>query len=371
MKTDWKMVSSVLLLILFIGTPLTAESPHFLQPPPGISQTEFDRVYREGANLQVVYRALYHTVRPAVVKVIAETTVESPSRSVPPEVLQDPFWRRLFQAPSQQQQQRVQSFGTGFVIDTSGLIVTNKHVVGNVRSVTIQFMDGKTVAGQVQGSDGMTDVAVIKIDPPAGLQALPLGDSDQAAVGDIVVAVGNPFGLDGTFTTGVVSGVHRANLDASGMRFIQTDASINQGNSGGPLLNLRGEVIGINRMIFSRSGDSAGIGFAIPMNAVKSIIQKIASGEQTERAFLGVEIVEIPQQYNIRGALVTGVYQESGAFHAGINPRDVIVKVDNRTVASPDDLVEYISHKHVGDVVQLVVVRSGRQMQVQAELKAF
>ena len=281
---------------------------------------------------------------------------------------------------------QVQSAGTGFIVSKDGLIVTNRHVVQGSDKVTVTLSDGTELdnvekVGQTSSGDPL-DIAFLRIKDAKGKELRPtsLGDSSKVLVGEKVLAIGNALGqFQNTVTAGIISGYGR-NVEASDgtgrnsetlQNLFQTDAAINQGNSGGPLLNLQGEVIGINRMIFSRSGDSAGIGFAIPMNAVKSIIQKIASGEQTERAFLGVEIVEIPQQYNIRGALVTGVYQESGAFHAGINPRDVIVKVDNRTVASPDDLVEYISHKHVGDVVQLVVVRSGRQMQVQAELKAF
>ena len=360
----------IILFILFFSTtfaPLSAQTD--VKPPAGMSAAEFQRIYRDGANLQTIFRTIYANVRPSVVRVMAEVEGKT-GQEIPPGLLQDPFFRKFFPQQSPASRKAI-SFGTGFIIDASGLIVTNRHVVGDARVVKVHLHDGTILDGQVRGTDELTDVALIQVKPTVALTAVRLGDSDKIQVGDIAIAVGNPFGLDGTFTTGVISGLHRADLDESGLKFIQTDAAINQGNSGGPLLNLNGEVIGINRMIYSPSGGSIGIGFAIPVTAVQPVIRQIAATGKYERPLLGVKIDAVQDAEGNTGARIVEVVGGSSAHDAGLVPGDVIVGIDRNNIAGPDDLARYIQSKHVGDSVQLDVVRKGRRFQVQTRLKSI
>lgn len=360
-----------LLFVLFYSfsvSSVIAESPA-LNPPPGMSAAEFQRVYKDGANLQTIFRTIYASVRPSVVRVMAE--VDAPNgQQIPPGIMQDPFFRRFF--PKQPKGGRKSiSFGTGFIIKSSGLILTNRHVVGSARTVKVHLHDGTVLDGQVRGGDALTDVALIQVSSKTPLKAVRLGNSDRIQVGDIAIAVGNPFGLDGTFTTGVISGLHRAGLDESGLKFIQTDASINQGNSGGPLLNLNGEVIGINRMIYSPSGGSIGIGFAIPVTAVQPVIKQIAETGKFERPLLGVKIDAVQDAQGNRGARIVEVVGGSSAHTAGLVPGDVIIAIDESNISGPDDLSRYIQSKRVGDPIQLEVVRKGRRFLVKTKLKSI
>jgi serine protease Do len=333
-----------------------------------MSAAEFERIYRDGANLQTIFRAVYESVRPSVVRVMAE--VDAPrGQAIPPGILEDPFFRRFFPSPPTNKKKAI-SFGTGFVIDASGLIVTNRHVVSTAREVKVHLHDGTVLAGKVRGGDELTDVALIQVESQQPLPAVRLGNSDDIRVGDIAIAVGNPFGLDGTFTTGVISGLHRAGLDESGLKFIQTDASINQGNSGGPLLNLGGEVIGINRMIYSPSGGSIGIGFAIPVKSVQPIIRQLAETGRVERPLLGVKIDATPPGSPAPGAMVVEVVGGSAAQEAGLVPGDVIVKVDDHIISGPEELARYIQSRQVGDRIELEIMRKDRRIRVRTRLKS-
>lgn len=355
------------LFYAFFTAPAVAQSD--LRPPPGVSASEFQRIYKDGANLQTIYRAIYAEVRPSVVRVMAQVSRPT-GQEIPPALLKDPFFRRLF--PQQPRGSRKSmSFGTGFIIRASGMIVTNRHVVGDAKVVKVHLHDGTVLDGRVRGGDELTDVALVQVKSRKPLKAVRVGDSDRIQVGDIAIAVGNPFGLDGTFTTGVISGVHRAGLDESGLKFIQTDASINQGNSGGPLLNLKGEVIGINRMIYSPSGGSIGIGFAIPVTSVQPVIQQIAETGKFERPLLGVKIDAVQDARGNRGARIVEVVGGSSAHSAGLVPGDVIIAIDKKSIQGPDDLSRQIQRKRVGDAVQLDVVRKGRRFVVETKLKSI
>jgi S1-C subfamily serine protease len=374
-RTKSLRTGAFVLLALFYGfsspAPLAAQtgSGPVLQPPAGMSPAEFERIYKDGANLQTIFRAIYAGVRPSVVRVMAEVSAPT-GQEIPPALLKDPFFRRFFPQQPRGSRKSV-SFGTGFIINASGLIVTNRHVVGDAQTVKVHLHDGTVLDGQVRGGDELTDVALVQVKSAKPLQPARLGDSDDIQVGDIAIAVGNPFGLDGTFTTGVISGLHRAGLDESGLKFIQTDASINQGNSGGPLLNLNGEVIGINRMIYSPSGGSIGIGFAIPVTAVQPVIQQIAETGKFERPLLGVKIDAVQDARGNRGALIVEVVGGSSAHSAGLVPGDVIIAIDKKSIKGPDDLSRQIQRKRVGDAVQLDVVRKGRRFVVNTKLKSI
>ncbi|MCB1172749.1 MAG: trypsin-like peptidase domain-containing protein [Leptospiraceae bacterium] len=368
-----KLLPGLLLLALL---PLTAESlPDSLKVPEGVNKAELERAYAEAKSKQLLFRTIYANVRPSVVKVVVVTRLkESPAAKQDP-FYNSPFFRQYYNEAPTKSNKAVRSAGTGFIIDSEGTIITNSHVVHNASEVRIELFNGRKVMGKVRGIDNLTDVAVIKIPVSEDLKPVPIGDSEQVEVGDVALAVGNPYELDGTFTTGIISGVKRANLDASGMKFLQTDASINQGNSGGPLINIRGEVIGINRMIFSPSGGSIGLGFAIPIKDVQPVIARIIQTGRFDRPFLGVEIGALPPEVVSRlgrpGVFVTGVFKDSGAHKAGIQPRDILLSIDGSNLLSPEQLSQYVQSRKIGQSVQIQLFRKGQVYKVAAEIKQW
>ncbi len=336
-----------------------------LAPPPGVASEDFSRAVDQMRNRQIVNRAVYDSVRPSTVQIM----VKEKAASNEAELFLNPYGRRR---PDRGQQQQATSLGSGFIIDSSGLIVTNRHVVRGAKEVDVKLSDGRLVRGTVKGYDDATDIALVQVQGLSNLQVARLGDSDAVRVGDIVFTVGNPFGLDGTLSTGVVSAVARS-LDGTGMKFIQTDAAINPGNSGGPLINLDGEVIGINSMIFSTTGANIGIGFAIPMSEAKRIIQEIRTSGTVVRPFLGIMIealtVEGKKKLGIEhGVMVAGVFRGSGADKAGIELEDIIEKVDGKWYDDPAILSAYVQSKKVGDRVPVDLIRKGQRITVMVTL---
>src|ERR1700684_2332815 len=271
-------------------------------------------------------------VSPAVVNIATRGTIkEAPGQRNP--LLDDPFFRRFFDAPpdSRPRERQFQSAGSGVIIDAkNGYIVTNHHVVENASEITITLFDDRTFSAKVIGSDEGADIAVLQAKQP-NLVAMALCDSTKLEVGDYVVAIGNPFGLQHTVTAGIVSALGRTGINPDGYEdFIQTDASINPGNSGGALVNLRGELVGINSAILSRSGGNIGIGFAIPVNMVKGVMDQLIKYGQVKRGVLGVQLYsvnsEIAKEFGLTettGALVAGVVQGSAADRARINNGDI------------------------------------------------
>ena len=261
-----------------------------------------------------------------------------------------------------------QAQGSGFVYDTDGHVVTNQHVVAGATSVKVTFADGSTYDATVVGTDPSTDLAVLKVDAPTSeLQPLALADSDEVAVGDGVVAIGSPYGLEGTVTSGIVSALDRTIDSTNGYSIpgaIQTDAAINHGNSGGPLLNMQGRVIGVNSQIESESGGNVGIGFAIPSNTVRSVVKKLKSGQQVEHAYLGVSL----QNAASGGAQVATVTEGSPASKAGLETGDVVVSFDGETITSADDLTSAVLAQQPGDSVEITVERDGSTKTVTATL---
>ena len=260
------------------------------------------------------------------------------------------------------------ALGTGFVYDVKGNIVTNEHVVSGASSVTVKFGDGSTYSGTGVGTDPSTDLAVVHVNAPAAkLKALTLADSSNVGVGDGVVAIGNPFGLDGTVTTGIVSALDReiaAPDDTPIEGAIQTDAAINHGNSGGPLLDLNGKVIGVTSQIQSDSGGNDGVGFAVPSNTVRSIASQLIATGKAKHALLGVQI----RSTNAGGASVAEVSAGSGAANAGVKVGDVITAVDGTSVPSASKLRALIAEHQPGDKITLTVRRGGSTQTLTATL---
>jgi putative serine protease PepD len=260
-----------------------------------------------------------------------------------------------------------QGQGSGFVYDKDGHVITNQHVVDGAESVSIRFWNGKTYDAEVVGTDPSTDLAVLKVDAPASvLVPLSLADSDQVQVGDSVVAIGSPFGLDQTVTTGIVSALHREMQSQSGFTIddsIQTDAAINHGNSGGPLLDARGRVIGVNSQISSESGGNDGVGFAIPSNTIKSIVSQLIADGKAEHAFLGIELRD-----GDGGAEIVRVRAGTPADEAGLRAGDVITAVGGERVTNGDDLRAAINARSPGDRVEIEFRRNGDDRTVTVEL---
>jgi Do/DeqQ family serine protease len=315
-------------------------------------------------------------VSPSVVNIATRGTIKEQSGRNP--LLDDPFFRRFFDAPqdSKPRERQFQSAGSGVIVDAkNGYIITNHHVVENASEITITLLDNRTFSAKVIGSDEGADVAVLQARQP-NLVPMPLGDSAKLEVGDYVVAIGNPFGLQHTVTAGIVSALGRSgiNPEAGGYEdFIQTDASINPGNSGGALVNLRGELVGINSAILSRSGGNIGIGFAIPVNMVRGVMDQLIKYGQVKRGVLGVQLysvnADIAKEFGLTettGALVAGVAQGSAAERAGIKTGDIITSLNGITMKSSGELRNAIGMLHVGDKVELGVLRDGKPRKVTA-----
>jgi serine protease Do/serine protease DegQ len=314
-------------------------------------------------------------ISPSVVNIATRGTIkEKPGQRNP--LLDDPFFRRFFDTPpdSKPRERQFQSAGSGVIVDAkNGYIITNHHVVENASEITITLLDNRSFAAKVIGSDEGADIAVLQAKQP-NLVAMALGDSAHLEVGDFVVAIGNPFGLQHTVTAGIVSALGRSGINPEGYEdFIQTDASINPGNSGGALVNLKGELVGINSAILSGSGGNIGIGFAIPVNMVKGVMDQLIKYGQVKRGILGVNIYnvtpEIAKEFGLTdssGALVAGVAQGSSAEHAGIKTGDIITSINGIAMKSAGELRNAIGMLRVGDKVDIGLLRDGKPRQVTA-----
>lgn len=323
--------------------------------------------------------AAVNRVGPAVVRIDTERTV---ARRLRDPLFEDPLFRRFFgdNLPQESPSERQRGLGSGVIIDRSGEILTNAHVVNQADKVTVLLKDGRTFEGKVQGADEVTDLAVVKISAGGDLPVATLGNSNGVQVGDWAIAVGNPLGLDNTVTLGIISTLKRTSADVGipdkRIDFIQTDAAINPGNSGGPLLNDRGEVIGINTAI---RPDAMGIGFAIPIDKAKAIKDQLMRGERISHPYLGVQTVtltpQLAQQNNsdpnspfqvpeVKGVLVVRVLPNTPAAAAGVRRSDVIVQIDGQAITTAQQLQSLVDSTRVGQVLQVRVQRGSQTQQL-------
>jgi serine protease Do len=263
---------------------------------------------------------------------------------------------------------RVNSLGSGFIIDSSGLVVTNNHVIADADEINVILNNGSKLTAELVGKDSKSDLAVLRVHPEKPLKAVKFGDSDKLRLGEWVIAIGNPFSLGGTVTAGIVSARNRDINSGPYDNYIQTDAAINRGSSGGPLFNLSGEVVGINTAIVSPSGGSIGIGFAVPSNSAVAVIDQLRQYGETRRGWLGVRIQQVTDDIAeslsikpVRGALVAGVDDRGPAKPAGIEPGDVVVKFDGRDINEMHDLPRIVADTPIGKEVEVVVIRGGKE----------
>ncbi len=309
---------------------------------------------------------LVKSLLPGVVNISVSSKVE-----IQNPLMNDPFFRRFFNVPDQPQTEEMQAIGSGVIADAEkGYIITNNHVVAQADKVKVRLSDDREFDAKVVGTDPDTDIAVLQV-KGVTLKALPLGDSDAMQVGDFVLAIGSPFNLRGTVTSGIISGLGRTTDDGGIQDFIQTDASINPGNSGGALVNLRGEVVGINSQILSQGGGSIGIGFAIPINLVKAVMTQLTANGKVERGRIGIigqpltaDIAKALGLKDGHGALIAQVVPGSPAAKAGLKPEDVVVEANGKSIESFSQLRNIVGLLRIGDKVDLKVLRDGEQRDV-------
>ncbi len=331
---------------------------------------------------------LAEEVTGAVVNISASTTVEARNRTLPQlppgtpfEDLFEEFFNRRGQGNNNNNDdnaprtRRSNSLGSGFVIDPSGIVVTNNHVIGDANDISVIFSDGTRLKAEIVGKDSKVDLAVLKVESDKPLKAVKFGDAEAIRPGDWVMAIGNPFGLGGSVTAGIVSARGRNIESGPYDNYIQTDASINKGNSGGPLFNMNGEVIGINTAILSPTGGSVGIGFAVPASTAAPIIEQLRQFGETRRGWLGVRIQNVDdataEALNLgsaRGALIAGIDEKGPAKPAGLEVGDVIVRFDGKEVKDSRDLPRIVASTPVGKAADVTIVRKGQEMTKQVTL---
>jgi serine protease Do len=321
-------------------------------------------------------------VQSAVVNISTSQNV-NPSQQVPMPQLPpgspfEEFFEEFFKNRNEgdpKRQRKVSSLGSGFVIDASGIVITNNHVIAEADEIIVNFNDGSKLRAELIGRDEKVDLAVLRVKPKTPLRAVSFGDSDKTRVGEWVMAIGNPFGLGGSVTVGVVSARNR-NIESSLYDdFIQTDAAINRGNSGGPLFNLQGEVIGINTAIFSQTGGSIGIGFAIPANTVLPLIKQLRETGEIQRGWIGVSIQPVDDQIadslglpSPRGALIASVGENGPAQKGGMLAGDVVIRFNGQEVREMRNLPRIVAGSEIGKTVDVVVIRKGKEITLRIEV---
>ena len=374
------LMGSVLGVAFFLGSLLET-------PLNGLLGARSDR--REAqAQLQIPssFAELAAAAKPSVVNISTTRVVRMGERAMPPfsreqfgrgpqqrgeqepfrRFFGDDFWEQFFGRGQPQRELKEKSLGSGFVIDKDGYILTNDHVVQDANDIRVKFENGKELKAKIVGRDRKSDLALIQVSPSLNLQPATLGDSNQLRVGDWVVAIGNPFGLEQTVTAGIVSAKDRVIGSGPYDDFIQTDASINPGNSGGPLFNTRGEVVGVNTTIFSQTGGNIGIGFAIPINMAKNVADQLRNQGKVRRGWLGLSVQPVTEEMasaldlaSSKGALVADVLPSSPADHSGIKRGDVIVEFDGGAIKDSRDLSQLAAKASPGKSIKIKAIRDG------------
>ncbi|MBI4709586.1 MAG: DegQ family serine endoprotease [Nitrospirae bacterium] len=358
-------LASGIIFFAAMGLPFNAYSE-----TPKISKESVDILTKTGQAMADVAAA----VKPAVVNVSTSRTIKIPQSDFAP-FFNDPFFRRFFGDEFSQRrmpkEHKTASLGSGVIVSPDGYILTNNHVIKDADEIKVLLSDKREFKGTVKGVDPKTDLAVIKIEA-ANLPVAPWGDSDKLRVGEIVLAIGSPYGLNQTITMGIVSAVGRADVGIADYEdFIQTDAAINPGNSGGAMVNAKGELIGINTAIFSTSGGYQGIGFAIPSNMAKTVMDSLIKKGKVIRGWLGVTIQEVTpelaKQFDLKegyGALVSDIIEKSPAEQAGIMRGDVIIEIEGKKVDEPDHLRNMVAGTPPGAEINLKVIREGKSKSI-------
>jgi serine protease DegQ len=315
------------------------------------------------------YRQASQRAMPSVVNIFTSKEAKAAS----PEVLEDPLLRKFFGDRGDDSEDKQSSLGSGVIVSAQGYILTNNHVVESADEIEVALADGRTTTAKVVGTDPETDLAVIKIELP-NLPAITLGRADEASVGDVVLAIGNPFGVGQTVTMGIISALGRSHLGINQFEnFIQTDAAINPGNSGGALIDTNGNLLGINTAIYSRTGGSLGIGFAVPMTTAKTVMESIINTGHMVRGYIGVEpqdiTPELAESFGLTrktGAIIAGVIKSGPADKAGLKPGDILVAIEGKPITDSTDMTNLIAQLQPGSKAKLTVLRKTQESTVEA-----
>jgi serine protease Do len=372
--------------ILMVGLGGFSLAPHAIasgaaQPAghmqPAATHTNAPRMLENGAPFS--FADLVERVSPAVVTVTVEERT-APERQVNPEDLPEPFrdfFNQFGQGHQFQTPHKAVAMGSGFIIDRQGYIVTNNHVVDGARKITVKLPDGREFDAKLVGADEPTDVAVIKVKSDKPLPSVEFGDDHQARVGDWVIAVGNPFGLSNTVTAGIISSIGRDVGNGPYTDYLQIDAPINRGNSGGPTFDLEGKVIGMNSMIYSPSGGSVGIGFAIPSSTIHEVVAQLESHGKVARGWLGVQIQSLTPELAAsvgakenKGAIVASIVPGSPAAKAGFRPGDLVLALNGKSIEDSRDLTRRVATLLAGSKASFTLVRDGKDQTITATIGA-
>tara|TARA_B100000575_G_C23098818_1_gene633882 strand:- start:39 stop:1397 length:1359 start_codon:yes stop_codon:yes gene_type:complete len=323
---------------------------------------------------------LVEKLSPSVVSIASTTIIENNSQNQIPQFPEgspfDEFFKDYFDRDQRRSQRPMTGLGSGFIISEDGIIVTNNHVIEGADEITVILSNGNEFSAELLGRDPKADIAVLKINPINEiLNTVNWGDSDSMRVGDWTIAIGNPLGLGGTVTAGILSAISRDIGSGPYVKFLQTDASINRGNSGGPLFNIEGEVIGINTAIVSQTGGSIGLGFAIPSNSAKKIVKQLKEFGKTKRGWLGIQIQPVTEDFaeslglpDQKGAFVSNVNPKGPSKDAGLEPGDVILKFNNEEIVKMSDLPRVVAESDVGSIAYLDVWRKNKKIKIEVKL---
>ena len=323
---------------------------------------------------------LVEELSPSVVSIASTTIIENNSQNQIPQFPEgspfDEFFKDYFDRDQRRSQRPMTGLGSGFIISDDGIIVTNNHVIEGADEITVILYDETEFSAQLLGRDPKADIAVLKIEPEdKNLTFVNWGDSDSMRVGDWTIAIGNPLGLGGTVTAGILSAISRDIGSGPYVKFLQTDASINRGNSGGPLFNIEGEVIGINTAIVSQTGGSIGLGFAIPSNSANKIVKQLKEFGKTKRGWLGIQIQPVTEDFadslglsDQKGAFVSNVNPEGPSKEAGLEPGDIILKFNNQDIVRMSDLPRVVAESDVGSIAYLEVWRKNKKINIEVIL---
>lgn len=363
--------ATVALAMLFVLTTLKPEWLPQRQQGPQVVELKQSAQTSLPANRAASYSDAVRRAAPAVVSIFTSKEVKIPQHPF----FNDPLFRRFFGDGGGEEPQRASGLGSGVIVSTAGYILTNHHVVEAADEIEVALADGKKLRAKIIGSDQDTDLAVLKVDG-SGLPTITFGQAETAKVGDVVLAIGNPFGVGQTVTMGIVSALGRSGLQINTYEnFIQTDAAINPGNSGGALTDAAGNMIGINTAIYSRSGGSLGIGFAIPVSTAKQVMEQIIASGSVTRGWIGVEAQEITSELaesfrlpSTAGVLIAGVLKGSPADRAGVKPGDILVSIDAKPVTDPTAMLNIVAGLTPGKTATISVRRNQKDIDLRIEV---
>lgn len=361
------------IFLVLLGTFLTPILYHStnkgIQLVEAQNKKDYSPARQQAISMEEAFQEVFESASPSVVSIATERVVKY--KTAPHPFMGDPFFEHFFGGRPQEFSQKQSGLGSGIILSQDGYILTNEHVIRDMDKLTVKLKNKKVFEAKLIGADKTMDLALLKIKASSDLVPITLGDSSKVKVGHWAIAIGAPLGFEQSFTVGIISAVGRGGIDSSGVSYIQTDAAINQGNSGGPLLNIHGEVIGINRMIASQSGGSVGIGFAIPINEAKKVVEELKAHGKVKRAWLGIGLDSLSEEEakelglnSTKGAVVKQIIERSPAAKAGMQLMDVIIKIGDKEVETPEDVISTVRGAKIGQRFEIRVMRNSSMVKM-------